>query len=86
MKKKKKKSFCNGLLCRKSDRIYKCNICGLWCCKLCNNSYKGKSYCIDCYVENFLVIDLKKEFYEMLKDIGIIKNEYVTKNKKKIIA
>jgi len=56
---KKKKSFCNGILCRKTDRRYVCNICKVFCCAICTNFYKKKSYCIDCYVEYFLLTDLK---------------------------
>lgn len=67
---KDKKAFCKGILCRPSDRRFKCADCGIKICKLCSitSMVNKRNYCPQCYLKTFAPDwdKLNKEFEEML--------------------
>lgn len=57
----KKKAFCGGTLCRKSDRKYKCFDCNVYMCSVCKVEYNKKQYCVNCYVKKYLIKDIEND-------------------------
>lgn len=69
--------FCGGVLCRKSDRRYKCITCNKYVCGICSIPEGKKIYCINCYLKTFSPNwdRLNKEFEEMITKLNIKKTE-----------
>ena len=47
----KRKSYCKGVLCRRTDRKHKCVDCSIYVCGKCSIPItKNKVSCLDCFV------------------------------------
>ena len=77
-----KVSFCGGTLCKERDRKFICKDCGVAVCSICSVKYKDMDFCINCYVENYLVCDITEEFNLMLQDLKI---PFITKKENGLI-